>query len=504
MRMTAALLALTILAGCGATPQEEAERARAAFAAHDYAKARLHALAALQDGPADRELQMIQARSALALGDGEGAGVLIARIAGGKPSGELAELAAEAALLRRKPAEALGFLTDMTGAEAERLRGLAALQAEDADAARKHFEAAVAAGGNARAHADLARFRMMRGDATGAQEQAVAATRLDPRGIDTLLVIAQLAAMRGDAARALATYREARKAYPDNFAALVGEGAMLGELGRIDELEKVAAQASAAAPRNPEALWLTARAAAGRKDWEKVRSLVQPVEGGIDAVHPLRLLYAQALAALGQPGQAAAQLNPIVLRQPGNRLAVRLLAQARLAMRDPKGAMEVLRRVADDPMANPQELALMAKAAEAAGSPLAAGYRDRMRDGAARSLGADLAEANAAVKAANWARAALAYDRILAQTDGGNVMVLNNMAYAQSMLGNHAKAVEFADRALKLAPDNASVLDTAGWVRLRGGTDIAAAKKLIGRAAELAPGNETIRSHLAEARRKPG
>ena len=143
-------------------------------------------------------------------------------------------------------------------------------------------------------------------------------------------------------------------------------------------------------------------------------------------------------------------------------------------------------------------------AAKAAGDPRVAEYERRSKNPSPQVVGADLAEADAAIQRGDWAKAAIAYDRILVATKGGNALVLNNMAYAQSMLGNHDKARSFADQALKLAPDNASVLDTAGWVRFRSGQDLENAKRLLRRAAEQAPQNKTIQLHLAEATRAGG
>jgi Flp pilus assembly protein TadD len=75
------------------------------------------------------------------------------------------------------------------------------------------------------------------------------------------------------------------------------------------------------------------------------------------------------------------------------------------------------------------------------------------------------------------------------------------MAYAQTMLGNHGEALAFARRAIKEAPSNPSVLDTAGWAQFKSGKDRDEALRLLRRAAQLAPRNVTIRAHLAEAER---
>ncbi len=219
---------------------------------------------------------------------------------------------------------------------------------------------------------------------------------------------------------------------------------------------------------------------------------------------PLRQIYGEALLHLNLAQQAIAQLEPISLATPGNREAVRLLAEAKLAAGDPAGAMATLRPLADSPAARSDELVLMAKAAQAADDPAAAGYAARAKRPAPQALGRDLADADAAMRSGNWAGAVQAYDRLLAATDGKNIVVLNNMAYAQLMLGNQAKALDYSAGALRLAPDNASVLDTAGWTQLRAGRDIGKARQLLRRAASLAPQNATIRAHLAEAERAPG
>jgi tetratricopeptide (TPR) repeat protein len=77
-------------------------------------------------------------------------------------------------------------------------------------------------------------------------------------------------------------------------------------------------------------------------------------------------------------------------------------------------------------------------------------------------VGNRLAAGDAALRGEDWARAAQAYRGILEVTDGRNAMVLNNLAYAESQLGNSAEALRLARRALALAPQNASVLDTPG------------------------------------------
>jgi len=103
------------------------------------------------------------------------------------------------------------------------------------------------------------------------------------------------------------------------------------------------------------------------------------------------------------------------------------------------------------------------------------------------------------MRQSNWGNAIAAYDRILAVTDGKNPLVLNNMAYAQGQLGNTAKALEFAEKAWRIAPAEPSVLDTLGWLLVDTGKDRARGLRLLREAAGKAPGNATIARHLREA-----
>ena len=504
MRKILIMPALLALAACSASPQEQAADARAAFAVNDYAKARILAAAALEGMPGNKELLLLQAKTLLALGDGAGAGAALQKLAaaGGVP--EQAELTAEAALLRNAPQVARDALANAASSEADRLRGLAAIQDGDTAAAAGFFAKAVAVGDNARAFADMARLRLMERDIAAADELTGKAAALAPHGIDTLLVKGQIALVKGDLMVALETYSDAAKRYPTSLAALNGQAAALGDLGRYKDMLAVADKAAEVAPRNLQVAYLRARAGVAMQNWQLVRSTVQPLEADIPGVDPLRVLYAEALLKLDRSELAAAQLTPIARVQPGNRQVAMLLAEARLAGKDAKGAMAALQTIADSPQARPEELAVMARAAKAAGDPRAAEYDKRSKNPSPQVVGGDLAEADAAIQRGDWAKAAIAYDRILAATKGGNVLVLNNMAYAQSMLGNHDRARTYADQALKLAPDNASILDTAGWVRFRAGQDLENAKRLLHRAAEQAPQNKTIQLHLAEATRTGG
>ncbi len=496
------LSAVLALAACSDSPAEIQAKARSAYAAHDYGVARLHLANAVAADPGNRGLKLLQIRNSLALGDGYGAGAALEQLIGAVvPDGELAELSAEAALLRRVPDVALATLGDAVTPEAERLRALAAIQKNDLAKAGKAFAKGLDVGGNARLFADFARYLLITGDGGEAKKLLALAVKAAPDGIDTLLVEGQISLRNGDLARALDRYSRASRLYPSSMAALTGKAATLGDLGRIKEMEAELSRAVAFAPEDQTVVYLRARALQTQQDWAGIRDLVQPFETKLPVLHPARLLYGQALLELGQYQLAIAQLRPFASVKGGNRVALHQLAQALLKSGDAPAAAGVLKPLADDPTASPEALALMAQALKAQGDDEAAKYQARSRFPAPQALIRDLAEGDAAIRNSDWAKAIIAYDRILAVTDGRNAIVLNNMAYSQLMVGNMTEAANFAARALKLAPDNASVLDTAGWVRFKSGKDRPEALRLLRRAAENAPRNATIRAHLAEAER---
>lgn len=502
MKKPIILAALLVVSACSESPEDSFAKAKSEFAAHDYGAARIHIAAALRAQPDNREMLLLQARTLIAMGDGDGAGAAIEKLSQGqKPGSGLAELGAEAALLRKAPDAALDLLGTLGTAEAERLRALVALQKNDLPAAQAYFEKAIGDGRNARAFADYARYRLIAGDVAGASELAATASKLAPDAIDSLLINGTLLVRRGDLAKAEQAYARAAKLYPASLAALVGQAAVLGDLNRAKDMDAILEKALALAPHDPALVFLKAKSAAVRKDWAGVRTAVQPVEAGLGPLDPLRQLYAEALLRLNQSELAVAQLQPIVRAMPGNREATRLLGEAQLASGDARGALATLRPLATSIAFRPDELALAIKAAKAAGDPALGALEARALQPAAQALGRDIADGDIAMRSGNWAGAAAAYERVLALTDGRSPVVLNNMAYAQTMLGNHDAAIGFANRALKEAPNNASVNDTAGWAWFKSGKDPAEARRLLQRAAQLAPGNATIRAHLAEAER---
>jgi uncharacterized protein (TIGR03790 family) len=96
------------------------------------------------------------------------------------------------------------------------------------------------------------------------------------------------------------------------------------------------------------------------------------------------------------------------------------------------------------------------------------------------------------------ALAAEQYRRIIA-IQPTNTIALNNLAYDLAVREKKpAEAVTMARKALALAPREATIMDTVGWIEFLLGNTAEAAKLLV-QAAKGAPGNPDIRLHSAMA-----
>ncbi|MEW5879412.1 MAG: XrtA/PEP-CTERM system TPR-repeat protein PrsT [Pseudomonadota bacterium] len=109
--------------------------------------------------------------------------------------------------------------------------------------------------------------------------------------------------------------------------------------------------------------------------------------------------------------------------------------------------------------------------------------------------------ADRALSARDYRVAAAHYQAVVA-IEPNHVIALNNLAWASGQLGD-PKAIGYAERAARLAPDNAAVLDTLGMLlAARGDNDKALA--YLQKARALAPGRADIRLNYAKALAKAG
>ena len=83
-----------------------------------------------------------------------------------------------------------------------------------------------------------------------------------------------------------------------------------------------------------------------------------------------------------------------------------------------------------------------------------------------------------------------------------NLRALNNLAWAAGRAGD-PMALDYAERASRLAPEDPKVLDTLGWILVERG-DLARGTDILRRASTAAPDAPDLRLNLAKALVKSG
>jgi tetratricopeptide (TPR) repeat protein len=215
----------------------------------------------------------------------------------------------------------------------------------------------------------------------------------------------------------------------------------------------------------------------------QIKETIDLLESNADALDgsaPLRITYAQALAADGR-GDAAKENMAIAYakytsdieagRYPPDAIRVWYAAIAGVFGRDDAAASEFAMQLADG-KPNSYELAAMATT-----------WRLRGQDGLSRAI--ELFRQAAAIAPAEdethrirvlsdlgvvllldsqYDQSLAAFEKVLA-IDSEKPEVLNNVAYLlANSLHDPERALPFAEKAAELEPDSSSILDTLGWI----------------------------------------
>jgi putative PEP-CTERM system TPR-repeat lipoprotein len=243
-----------------------------------------------------------------------------------------------------------------------------------------------------------------------------------------------------------------------------------------------------------------------------------------------RILLAECLQDLGQPGNAREHLARVLEQHPESVPAQALMARleiqagnleqaqvysghiqqqfpelylgyelegdARMAASDPPGALAAYQQARERKPSS--ELAVkLARAETRAGNPARA----------AELLEGWLAEHAGDVRVRQFLgetyqemgqndKAVQAYEQVLA-AEPENEVALNNLAW-QYLLADNPAALPLAERAYRVDPANPGVLDTYGWLLVRDG-QLARGLALLREAIAQLPGEPEVRYHYAAA-----
>ncbi len=372
--MSRRLLSLMLLAALGACSNgprggaEEAYRRGAeAYAAGDLQTARVELLNAIQASPNDARIRLLQARTFLALRDGVGAeSELLRARASGVPADRTAHLMAHALVLQDKPQDAIreaARAAPQFGGYASRMEGRARQALGDNAAAAQAFErAARAMPEDAELWTDIGRFRRASGDLAGAVEAADRAVALDHESAEALTLRGELTRSQYGLEAALPWFDRAIALEPENVVALLERAATHGDLGRNRAMLADAREVLVHAAGNQRAFFLMAGLAARGRDFQLARDLYRRTGGAFDA-QPSAMLLASAIDfGTGNVQPAAERLQRLLILQPDNRRARRLLAAAQWRKGEHAALIETLRPIVDRPDADSYSLTLMGRA----------------------------------------------------------------------------------------------------------------------------------------------
>lgn len=371
------------------------------------------------------------------------------------------------------------------------------------EAARKRFEAIVAKDPD-NDQALLALAEVMAAtkaslkDVVATVERAVTA---NPKSVRARLALVNLHLRSRDAKGALAAAQLASNALPDNPQVLAALGQAQLVAGETQQAVATFNKLAAAMPQSPVPLMLAARAHVAGKDYDgATQALRKALALQPDRPEVHRDAIAVFLAA-GKPDEALADARTLQKARPkeavGYMFEGEVLATQKKHAEAARAYSEAVKRQPLGVLVARQHSLLEAAGKPGEGEAVAARWlRENLKDTVVRRYLADRDLGRKDYKAA-----AKGYREILT-IQPENPAVLNNFAWTLSQLKDPS-AVEYAEKAYKLAPDNPAIADTLGGILVEGG-DTKRGLELLGQAAAAAPNALEIRVHYAKALAKAG
>lgn len=417
------------------------------------------------------------------------------------------------------------------------LKAVIYLGKKDIPSARKGFERALELQPTFLAAAkNLAQIDIQEKNPKAARARLEGVLEKDRSNAPALIALAELGPALGATQKEQVEWLErARKVNPQALQPLAMLARLYFQTGEPKKALEIAQQAQAASPDSPQLLDIlgAAQTNAGEKEQALVtyRKLVKLQPKSPAAL--FKLANAQAIA--GEFGAAEDSLNQALALNPNFVDALAALVPLHLRAKRYPDALKVAQQVQKqapkapagfvlegDVLMTEKKFPQAARAYETA-LGMAKNSASMLKLHAANTLAGKPEEADArltqwlkefpedvairvyaaesAMKRGNHKDAISQYEW-LRQKQPDNVLVLNNLAWAYFQTKD-ARALETAERAYKLAPDNPSVSDTLGIQLVQTG-NVKRGLELLEKAAKAAPNVPEIRFHLAQAWIKVG
>lgn len=453
-----------------------------------------------ENGSQAARMQAALGQAVLNNGQAKGALAVLKDALGEAKDGDQHPLAVAAALsagnLDKALTEAQNYVKDAPkSAVAHNLLGAVQMAREAYPAARASFhkalELAPAKAGDIQRYLGLLALAEKQPD----QAKAAFAKALDasPHSVDAMLGMARAEQALGDTEAGVEWLQRIRKADPDAWRPRLVLGFYELQRGNAEEARTIAREAARAAGSNVRVQMLLGLSSLSAGDAEQaVKDLTQAVNA-----HPgnarLRYLLGRAQIQASEPQAALKTAQSLRSQRNGEGFAEMLAGLVHLKAGEYQAAAESLGKAAAQGHREALVAAVAARRRAGLENPLAP---------MEHWLSVHPDDNGVRVQLAQWyassgetQKAIRQYEALLDKGGEQSAGVLNNLAWLYFQDGD-PRAQDMAARALKLAPNNGPVLDTAGWIAFKGG-DKARATSLLAKAVKRAPEARDIRYHYA-------
>lgn len=295
---------------------------------------------------------------------------------------------------------------------------------------------------------------------------------------------------------ALVAAQDAAAALPDN--AMIVQAVGVAQIAANEHQQAIATfkRLTELLPKSPQAnvLLASAHMAAKRPD-DAIRSLraALALDPGLSKAHrDIAAIY----VATGRADQALREARSLQTDQPKEVIGYVLEAEIYVAQKKWDAAERAYRNAVkrfDNPVLVARAHAVIHESGKSAEADALA---ERWVATHARDAFVLNYLADRDLRARRFERAAERYRGVLERSPN-HAMALNNLAWIGHHL-KHPRALEYAERAHELAPENPAIMDTLGAILVSSG-ELEQGLELLGRAAELSPQAYEIRLNFAKA-----
>lgn len=498
------LIASGALVACSSGSDNPIQDAVAAIEQQDYRSARIHLMTALRENSSDPQANYLYAKTLIELGDGVTAQAALRKLDGNAEYAErILPLKARAYLFLGEAEKALELAVSPSGEFASDLYAVKTLALIGLDRKVEANEALAQGLATVPQSAELNWIKGNRdleiGNIDAALQSAKTALTIDSDSAEALLLSGRIFLAKSKGSEALSYFTKARQNRPDLPTAEFLRGAVLKDLGKREEARHCFKTVLSESPNHPWATYFMVE-----MDYEDGKSAdaferLQASKANLDVVPPALRLGGILEIQRGNHEQAIHKLKKYLAQNPADAESIMALARAYSSAGNDAEAFRTMTPMLRSITAPADALKLGATLARKVNDPAATELAQR-----ATALEKDIAKnelfrAEHAIISQEWAQAEKIYAKLLSKDSEQKVMFLNNAAMVQLNLGKAGKAIELAEEAHKLEPNNPLVLDTLGWILLQTRTDPVRALALIEQAAATLPDNGEIHWHLANA-----